>query len=112
MPILKSVVDKLFWKNHVMDNGPAIGPDAAEEVYRALGGVQGAQMLLKSLLVADRDRYFKATTDVQRAAIKGQYLRTLQLLRHIRFEPSLTPKGNVARKDSPARMPARYATGA
>lgn len=82
--MFKKLITTLFWKYCTpKDEEVRLMDDQVEAMFKSLGGETDLISFLKALLKMDKSRYFGAIDDKSRYIIKGEYLRTLYLLRQV-----------------------------
>lgn len=92
MNILKKIGEKLFWKFHKPDWDTSIFPmEVSDVLFIELRKVEHLPEFLRTLLKADRIRYFNAPDDKSRDIIKGEYIRTMYLLKSLKSEDESKP---------------------
>lgn len=85
--MIKKLITRLFWKLHKPDWDTTLFPmESANAIFDELKAVEKLPEFLKTLLKADRIRYFSAPDDKSRDIIKGEYIRTMYLLKSLRSE--------------------------
>lgn len=74
----------LFWKLYDSDiRAEDFDADETEGIFLEISMNDKFPDLLKAILKGDKTRYFRAQTEGLRNSIRGEYLRTLYLLRKI-----------------------------
>ena len=75
-----------------------VPPEIADKIFADLGSAEMFDTLLKSILKADRVRYFNAAPD-QQGMVRGAFMRTLYLLKKGREATGRVPvKTHAVRK--------------
>jgi len=83
--MLKKIIEELFWRYCDADlSAEGIPEDEVDIIFRTVDDNDEFVNLLKLIALQDKDRYFKAIDDKRRERIKGEYKRTLYLIRKIR----------------------------
>jgi len=82
--MFKEFIEKLFWKYHEIDlTSTGFTKEEIDSIFGELSENEDYINLLKGIARNDKERHFRATKDKTRDVIKGQYMRTLYLIRKI-----------------------------
>lgn len=102
--MIKNFIEKLFWRFHEIDlTSPGFTKEEIDLIFKDLSESEDLVNLLKGIARNDKERHFRATKDKTRNVIKGQYIRTLYLIRKM-----MLPKQVEGSKSKPKGFGGRY----
>lgn len=79
--MFNKLIEWLFWKNYKSNlNVESFTDKETERIIKDMGMVEDAKELFKTMMAGDKIRYFYARIEKQER-IKGEYFRTLYLLK-------------------------------
>lgn len=82
--LIKRIVNRLFWLyNGTEYISDSIDKEEVDGLFAVITQDDVAKRFFKNLIKQDKERYFLASDDIQRATIKGQIIRSMSILRKI-----------------------------
>ncbi len=81
--MIKKLVEKLFWKIFEFSPSKSFDVVDVDAVFVGLAKDEYLVEYLKYLITADKERYFKASNDMERFYVKGNIARTEFLVRQL-----------------------------
>ncbi len=90
--MIKQLIEKIYWRFIERDRVYEGMEDVeVEQVFKSLSLEDDLKRVLRALLKGDKARYFIANNDEQRAIIRGEYSRSLFLIKKLSQKEKRSP---------------------
>ena len=88
--VLKNLLENIYLKLYQDDLiADGFTKEVQDQIFSQIGAVENSKSLLKAVLKGYRIRYFNARNDFERERIRGEFRRTIFLLKAIDKPPKI-----------------------